>query len=44
MTLLIALHHTHDDFDTFLDASRATIIPGALLTFNVPVKSHRLSG
>ena len=32
------------DFDTFLDASRATLIPGALPTLNLPIKSHLSSG
>ena len=37
MTLLIDLHHTHV-FDTFLDATRAALIPGTLLTLNLPIK------
>ena len=28
------------DFDTFLDATRTTLIPGTLPTLNVPIKSH----
>ena len=35
MTLFIALHHTHDRFWFFLDASRATLIPGTLQTLNL---------
>ena len=31
------------DFDTSLDASRATIIPGTLPVLNLPMKSHSLS-
>ena len=31
-------------FDTFLDALRATFIPGTLTTLNLPIKSHPLSG
>ena len=27
------------DFDTFLDATRATLIPGTLPTLNLPIKS-----
>ena len=32
------------DFDTFLDASRAAVIPGALSTLNLPIKSQPSSG
>ena len=32
------------DFDTFLDASRATLIPGTLPTLNLPIKIHPSSG
>ena len=32
------------DFDTFLDATRATVFPGTLPTLNVSIKSHPLSG
>ena len=32
------------DFDTFLDASRATVIPGTLPTLNPPIKIHPSSG
>ena len=28
------------DFDTFLDATRATVIPGTLPTLNLSIKSH----
>ena len=28
------------DFDTFLDASKATLIPGTLPTLNLPIKNH----
>ena len=41
MTLLMALHHTNDGF---LDASRVTLIPGTLPTFNLSIKSHPSSG
>ena len=41
MTLLMALHHTNDEL---LDASRVTLIPGTLPTFNLPKKSHPSSG
>ena len=41
MTLLMVLHHTHDRFwYFFLDALRATLIPGTLPTLNLPIKSH----
>ena len=32
------------DFDTFFDASRATLIPGTLPTYNLPKKSYLSSG
>ena len=32
------------DFDTFLDATRTTVIPVTLPTLNVSIKSHPLSG
>ena len=32
------------DFDTFLDATRATLFPGTLPTLNLPIKSHLSSG
>ena len=32
------------DFDTFLDATRATLFPGSLPTLNLPIKSHLSSG
>ena len=32
------------DFDTFLDATRATLIPGRLPTLNLSMKSHLSSG
>ena len=32
------------DFDTFLDASIATLIPGTLSTLNLPIKSYPSSG
>ena len=28
------------DFDTFLDVTRATVIPGTLPTSNLSIKSH----
>ena len=31
-------------FDTFLDATRATLIPGTFSTLNLPIKSYPLSG
>ena len=37
----MALHHTNDEL---LDASRVTLIPGTLPTFNLPKKSHPSSG
>ena len=41
MTLLMALHHTHDEFDTFLDATRATLFPGTLyLLFSANKKPY----
>ena len=41
----MALHHTHDGFlYFFLDASRATLIPGTLPTLNLPIKIHPSSG
>ena len=44
MTLSMALHHTHDGFWYFSDASRATLIPGTLPTLNLPIKIHPSSG
>ena len=44
MTFLMALHHTHDGFWYFLNATRATFIPGTLSTLNLSIKSHPLSG
>ena len=45
MTLPMALHHTLDEFwYFFLDATRATHIPGILSTLNLPIKSHLSSG
>ena len=32
------------DFDTFLDAKRATLIPGTLPTLNLPIKRRHSSG
>ena len=32
------------DFDIFLDATRATLIPGTLPTLNLSTKSHPSSG
>ena len=32
------------DFDTFLDATRATLFPGTLPTLNLPTKSHLHQG
>ena len=32
------------DFDTYLDASRATLIPGTLPALNLPIKIHPSSG
>ena len=32
------------DFDTFLDATRATLIPGTLPTMNLSIRSHPSSG
>ena len=32
------------NFDTFLDASRGTLIPGTFPTLNLPIKSHPSSG
>ena len=44
MTLLMALHHTHDGFWYFFDASRATLVPVTLPTLNLPIKIHPSSG
>ena len=43
MTLLMASQHTWlsmMDFDTFLDALRATLIPGTLPTLNLLMKLY----
>ena len=32
------------DFDTFLDATRARLVPGTLQTMNLSIKSHPSSG
>ena len=32
------------DFDTFLDATRATLFPGTFPTLNLPTKSHLHQG
>ena len=36
--------HDMMDFDTFLDAARATLFPGTLPTLNLPIKNHLSSG
>ena len=43
MTKLMALHHGLLMMG-FLDVSRVTLIPDALPTLNLPIKSHPSSG
>ena len=40
MTLLMALHHTHDGFRYFFKCFKGNTHPGTLSTLNLPIKIH----